>query len=344
MRRKFVICKVEDLLQIAEADLPACLDALHGWVQRTKAVQADAERLQTPVSSPAPFEWTPREKSDLVAARDLSPTTHIRDLGLRPSAMHELMQNRFYALEDFSVETESSLRRFPNVGSSTVASLREMLHSVGLDFKVPTDRYEVARIRAGQARAGSLQTAVADGSSVADLGLKNATISRLLSKQVETVGQLRAATLSDLFVWFGASGRADVMAGLKRHGLELVSKPSGLELWRYKLIKAEDLPMPADDAPTKELRPWLGEVATVLERSIAPTVGDARQLAAGPPQRFRGLGKASWQAVVAFFGAGGHATASPIWPASPSCPSSPPRSAPLAPSSNGFPAGIGRKR
>lgn len=273
-RCKVTISTVQDLIKLSEADLPACLDALHAWIQRTKADQANAERVGAAAATPTSFEWMPRAKTGLADPRALSPTTSIRDLGLRPSAVAELMEARFYALEDFSVETETSLRRFPNVGLGTIASVREMLQAVGLDFKAPTDPYEVARIRAGQARAGGLAGEIDDASSVADLGLKDTTISRLITQEVLTVGKLRAATLRDLYMWFGASGRADVMAGLKRHGLELASKPSGFELWRYKLATVAELPMPPDSAPTHELRPWLGEVANVLERTIAPTVGD----------------------------------------------------------------------
>lgn len=304
-RRKITISKVEDLLELSEADLPGCLEALHTWVQRTKAAQANAQRVGAPAATPPTFEWTPRVKVGTADPRALSPTTHIRDLGLRPSAVAELMESQFYALEDFSVVTESSMRRFPNVGMGTVSALREMLQSVGLDFKAPTDPYVVARIRAGQARAGALAGAIDDASSVADLGLKNTTISRLLTREVQTVGQLRALSLKDIFLVFGDVGRADVMAALKRHGLELACKPSGYELWRYKLITAAELPMPPDEAPTRELRPWLGEVASFLEKTVAPTVGDARRLAAGKMPDIRGLGRVSWRSVVDFFAARG---------------------------------------
>lgn len=298
-----LIRSLDDFLQVPESELPNCLAALHRAIEAHKKLRDCAQ--QRGVAAPfTEFEWRPKEPRQPVA-REITATAAVQDLGLKAAAVFHFREMNLYALEDFSEVTALDLRRVPDVGDSTVAQIRELLAIVGLRFREPTDPY-YARLQRGKlARvmpAPERKKNICDAADIADLGLKSRTLARCVDKGILTVGHLRVMTLRDLYVAFGRQSIVDLLECLDSVGLELESRPTQTEKWRWHAIPREALKRPQEDAPTEDLQPWIGAgVAQDLTRAGLRTVGDVAQLATAGGLRMRGVGQGAWDKIFDYF-------------------------------------------
>lgn len=297
---------VSDFLSVPPAEIRGCLRSFEDWLHKCHALRGAAVRdgVDPAGMDFTEFTWHAREEPS--AHRPAAPyaaTTEIEDLGLRPSAMHKLREQNLYALEDFTQASEDELLATPDVGRSTVVQIRSYLHALGLDFKPSPHpgRRAVERAKIAM-RLPAKERRLTDESPISDLGLKPATVSRCLEKQIATVGDLRNMSLRDIWIRFGEKSVQEIMSTLDAVGLELVSKPTQLEKWRHHAISKEQLQLPGDEAPIAELRPWLGAAAEALEKAGVATVGAARSLAGAGGTKVRGMGETAWRRVSEFFG------------------------------------------
>lgn len=300
-----VIRSLDDFLAVPEAELTNCMTAFRRAIEAHKRLQTTAlEAGAQPAAVPfREFIWKPREDERPPIAQ-VTCTTLVEDLGLKPAAVRKFRDLNLYALEDFAQATENELRRIPDVGPSTVAQVRELLEAVGLAFRPPehpwlraAQKAKVARALAPEDRA----TRISDESDVADLGLKGTTLTRCLEMGINTVGQLRRMTLRDLYVPFGSQSLIDLLTCLDAVGKPLYSVPSQLERWRYRAIARESLVPPADDQPVSDLQPWIGAAAEHFDRAGIGTVGELRRAAAAGGRHVRGVGQFSWDRVFDHF-------------------------------------------
>jgi hypothetical protein len=296
------ISQLADFLEIPDDELAGCLRAFKAWIREQKDLRANASRGGgvTRVTSAAEFVWKPVERAPVSQAA-LSPQTDIRELGLRPAALYRFLELNIFALEDFSAISEADLY-LPKVGAATITSIREKLLAVGLDFLPPANAVRRALQRSKVIRSGAAATPILDDScGVAELGLKTYALKRLLSKGVESIGQLRAMTAWDFFVIFGNQGCKEVYGSLRRNGLDLASTPSTLELWRHGLLDSKEIQRPGEIESVLALQPWLGQLPHQFKRAGIDTVG-ALRAAAEKGQPVRGVGEYSWRRVRDFFG------------------------------------------
>ncbi|CAN7782811.1 hypothetical protein LJR175_008246 [Variovorax sp. LjRoot175] len=297
---------VRDFLEVPPAEVGACLRAFQDWIERGQDVRAAARREGVDPLGLELTEFTWLARAEPSAQRPAVPypaIADIRDLGLRPSAMHKLRELNLYALEDFTQVSEDELLAVPDVGRSTVVQIRSYLHRIGLDFRESNRPGRRALQRAKIARLlPAHERNVSDESSVSELGLKPATVSRCLEKGITTIGSLRNMPLRDIWICFGEKSVLELVETLQSVGLELASRPNQLEKWRYKAIRTEKLQPPAEDAPTAELAPWLGAASESLQRAGIHTVGEVRALAAAGGREIRGMGPHAWQRVFDHFG------------------------------------------
>lgn len=299
-----VIRSLDDFLQVPEAQLPNCLAALHRAIEAQKKLRESAQ-VRGLATRFTEFEWRPKEPRKPVALK-VTATTAVQDLGLKPAAVFHFREMNLYALEDFAEVTAIDLRRVPDVGDSTVAQVRELLAVVGLRFREPTDPYYARLQRAKLARGMSAlerKKDISDAADIADLGLKSTTLTRCIGKGIMTVGQLRTTTLRDLCIAFGRQSVIDLLECLDGVGLELESRPTQTEKWRWHAIRREALKRPQERAPIEDLQPWIGAgVAQDLTRAGLTTVGALAQLARAGGLRVRGVGQGAWDKIFDYFG------------------------------------------
>lgn len=300
---------VADFLAVPPTEIGACLSTFQAWLLKAHELRAIAQREGRDFSKLDLNEFTWHARAEPSADRPTVPypaTTPIGELGLRPSAMWKLRELNLYALEDFTQASEDELLRVPDVGAATVAQIRTYLQAIGLDFRPPQNPWLRADHRAKLAiRLPASERLIADSSEICDLGLRPPTVWKCMQKGIGTVGALRTTTLRDLWIGFGKKTVLEFVETLEAVGMELASKPSQLEKWRYDAIRPESLVPPADSASVLELQPWLGSICELLEREGVATVADARQLALAGGRKIRGMGAHSWERVFKHFGASG---------------------------------------
>jgi DNA-directed RNA polymerase alpha subunit len=302
-----LIRTLDDFLNVPEAELVACLRTFRGWIEQRKALRSEAVRMGLSTASVQfeGFTWKPRpDASTTRPAKPYPPETDVRELGLRPSAMHRFRELNLYALEDFTQVSADQLVGVPDVGPATVTQLQEYLRAIGLDFKPTASPYRAANTQAKIARSltpEQRRANVNDNSSIAALGLESFTINRCLEKGLDTVSKLRQLNLWDLRRAFGQKSICDIVESLDSVGLPLLSNPSQLEKWRFGAIRSELLNQPDDDADVKELQPWLGSLPDHLAKAGINTVGRLRAVAQAGGTTVRGLGRSSWERVFAHF-------------------------------------------
>ncbi|MBG9389319.1 hypothetical protein [Caenimonas aquaedulcis] len=295
------IRSLADFIEVPEAELTNCVRSLRHWIDEQKMLRADAQANGRTFQPPQEFLWRQKAVNEKTPLQ-CTPTTPILELGLRFAAVAACMQMRIFALEDFSDIEASELAKVPNVGQSTVVKVREMLRSVGLDFRKPANAQRRAYDRAKAVRAGQKLANIDDQDHVVELDLKTVISGRLMSKGITTVGQLRRMTPRDLGMMFGTAGGQHVVAKLRESGLDFEPPPKQLDLWRYHLVPLEHLARPDDNQPIQELEPWLGAVASAAQRAGLATVGDLRRLAKRGPTRVRGIGEYGWRRLAEYFG------------------------------------------
>jgi hypothetical protein len=276
-------------------EIAACLSSFQAWLLRAHELRAVAQREGRDFSKLDLKEFTWRARAEPSADRPTVPypaTTPIGELGLRPSAMWKLRELNLYALEDFTQASEDELLRVPDVGAATVAQIRTYLQAIGLDFRPPQNPWLRADQRAKLAiRLDPRQRGISDSSEICDLGLRPQTVWKCMQKGIATVGALRMTALRDLWNGFGKKTVLEIVETLEPVGMELASKPSQLEKWRYDAIRPEKLEPPEDKASVLELQPWLGGLCEILQREGVDTIVDARQLAIGGAVKSGGWGR-----------------------------------------------------
>lgn len=300
---------VADFLAVPPTEIGACLSIFRAWLLRAHELRAVAQREGRDASKLDLSEFTWHARAEPSADRPAVPypaATPIGELGLRPSAMWKLRELNLYALEDFTQASEDELLRVPDVGAATVAQIRTYLQAIGLDFRSPQNPWMRADQRAKLAtRLAPSERGIHDSSEICDLGLRPQTVWKCMQKGIATVGVLRTTALRELWIGFGKKSVLEIVETLDSVGMELASKPSQLEKWRYDAIRPEKLVPPADSASVLELQPWLGSICDLLLREGVATVADARQLALAGGRQIRGMGAHSWERVFKHFGASG---------------------------------------
>jgi hypothetical protein len=298
---------LDDFLNVPEAELVNCLRTFRDWIEQRKALRSEAVRMGLSPASVLIGDFTWKSRPDASAGRPAKPysaETDVRELGLRPSAMHRFRELNLYALEDFTQVSADQLVGVPDVGRATVAQLQEYLHAIGLDFKPTASPYRAASTQAKVARsltAEQRRAIVNDNSSIGALALESFTINRCLEKGFDTVSKLRQLNLWDLRRDFGQKSICDIVEALDSVGLPLLSNPSQLEKWRFGALRRESLKRPDDEADVKELQPWLGNLPDHFAKAGIDTVGRLRAVAQGGGTSVRGLGRYSWERVFAYF-------------------------------------------
>lgn len=132
------IRSVDDLAQLPDDELLACLGALRSAIQQAKRQHAAAARSRIG-SEAAPFaffsfDWRPRGAQRLDMPTHLGPETPIDEVPVRASAREALKQLNIVCVEDLSAISEQELLHEEAIGAKTVGRLREILGRVGLDF------------------------------------------------------------------------------------------------------------------------------------------------------------------------------------------------------------------
>lgn len=193
---------------------------------------------------------------------------------------------------------------------TTVTRLRELLESVGMTFAEHPDpatadyaRTHALRRLPDEQRAAA-RAGLPDYAAISRLGLRGSTMARTKKAGLNVVGDLRRASLRDLYVRFGRSEVREIIAARAETGQGLRSNPSQLELWRAGVLDLAALEKPIDQAATVlELRPWIGAVVERLHAAGVRTLGELRAAAAaGPLCAIRGVGDHSEERVRVFLG------------------------------------------
>jgi DNA-directed RNA polymerase alpha subunit len=217
--------------------------------------------------------------------------------------MHELRTHNLYALEDFTQASEDELMARPRVGRATIVQIHSYLQALGLDFKPTPHPGRLADIKTRVARKlPPRERRISDDSHIGDLGLRTFTLGRCMQIGLTTVGALQRQSLRDLYPRFGLKSLQEIVQTLDSVGLELHSRPSQSEKWRFGAISKEHLKHPADHEPIRELQPWLGKLCDRMERAGVETVGALRSVTESGGVAVRGLGHGSWDRINKHFG------------------------------------------
>lgn len=285
---------VSDFAAVPPGQLPDCLRAFKHWIQ-VQGAPADAP------DAPVEFVWVPPAAAAAPASEALTPLTDIARLGLRPGALQQFRRMNIFALEDFSAVSPAEMGRLVNVGSTTVTRIRDMLRSVGLDFRADDAARTRTRPRPGP--RPKEPASCGDETSLVGLRLKPQTLGKLTLHGLRTVGELRELTPAQLAALLSMRRRQEVFRLLRAQGLNLRSQPTELELWRHGFVPVGDLARPSDDASVLSLQPWFGAgpIRAALDAGIA-TVGQLHALAAtgAMPPGVRGLGPSTWSRIRKF--------------------------------------------
>lgn len=316
MPEQRTIVAIEDLLAVEPHQLSNCLRTLQAWVLRTRRLVAQAEQQGVDPAGLVlePFRWSPRQMRTRGATdASVGLDTPVEDLGLRRAAVFEMRERNLVCLEDFALASEDELLAMKDVGQTSVEHLRRMLAEHGIGFRESGHPMHAAHAQAVIAHKTPAQLrSVSDSSSISQLGLKPATVTRCLERQIDTVGALRAMTLSQLWGKFGKVTLRELVLTLRGVGLELNEAPDQWELWKFGVLEPEALSRPLEEDVVRHMAPWVGmSVVKALERAGVATVGAAREvsdrLGRGEAIRVSGLGDTGSSRLRDFFG-GGRAT------------------------------------
>lgn len=297
-RSRREIRSLNDFLDVPEEELQACLAGLKDAIHRIKAHQAALLRDGHPEERIRfdAFTWEPLAKRRLEPG-SIQGATPLKALALKPRVRHVLSLLNIYCLEDLTEISESELIREPSVGRTTVARLREALQAIGMDFKpnpnpvgAMYDRNRALGKIPVEQRANSLS----DASHLSELGLRTTTLSRMLSRDITLVGDLRTQSLRSLNTHFGKAQVKEILSVLDRAGLPLINQPSQLDLWRSGLLSAGEVRIDTSRKGTVlNLAPWIGwACAKNLEAHGVRTVGELLKAAkSGELRKSKGVGK-----------------------------------------------------
>jgi hypothetical protein len=313
MPEQKTIVAIEDLLAVEPQQLSNCLRMLQAWVLRTRRLVAHAEQqgVDPAMLVLEPFRWSPREtRAREATAAPVGLDTPVEDLGLRRAAVFEMRERNLVCLEDFALASEDELLAMKDVGQTSVEHLRRLLGEHGLGFRESDHPLHAAHAQAEIAhKTPAAQRCVSDASSISQLGLRPATVTRCLERHIDTVGALRAMTLRELWGKFGKITLRELVLTLRGVGLELNEAPDQWALWKFGVLEPDALTRPHDEDVVRNLAPWVGmSVVKALERAGVATVGAARDvstgLGRGDAMRVSGLGETGSSRLREFFGGG----------------------------------------
>lgn len=132
------IRSVDDLAQLPDSELLACLGALRSAIHQARRQHADALReRQQPAEQPFhfhTFDWRPRGAQRFSMPAQLSPETPIEEISMRAAARVALRRLNIFCIDDLSAISEQELLQEEAIGAKTVGRLREAMGRVGLDF------------------------------------------------------------------------------------------------------------------------------------------------------------------------------------------------------------------
>lgn len=301
--RNVKIRTLEDFLKVPSDDLRKCLNAFREKIEKIKMARVDAEKSALKVRVPFDvFQWSPHN-SENPSANRLRPDTPLNELGIRPSAVSHLREMKIYCLEDCAEASKNELLRTPDIGATTVARIREYLNAIGLDFRENPHPIGAAHERARLFRVQPVlerRHLIKDDSEVAILGLSTTALNACFKEKVLTVGDLRVRTVSSYYS-FGDSTRMEIAKALRAAGLNLVSEPTDLELWRGGMLSRDELVFPNANDSVLNLRPWLGAVVASLHAAGILTVGQLSHAVKNGSLRVRGIGKSTAERISDFF-------------------------------------------
>ena len=149
------ISTLNDMAQLPDSELTACLSGIRSAIHRAKRAHADAHVASRKEGAPFSFtsyEWRPRQNSRLGPR----PRTdmHIDELGLRISISSALKDIRIFYVEDLSEANEAELLRHEAIGVRTTARLRDVLQQANLSFREPVADAERTKRIAPSASSG----------------------------------------------------------------------------------------------------------------------------------------------------------------------------------------------
>ncbi|MDM0084854.1 DNA-directed RNA polymerase subunit alpha C-terminal domain-containing protein [Variovorax sp. J31P179] len=133
------ITTLNDLAQLPDGELVACLSGIRAAIHKAKQAHAKAQaegRAPPPVHLPA-YVWRARPSSH----RKPRPDMPIDDLGMRVSISSALKELGIVYLEDLAEIDEQELLGHDAIGVRTVARLRDALQQAGLGFRRPTGQH-----------------------------------------------------------------------------------------------------------------------------------------------------------------------------------------------------------
>lgn len=132
------ISSLNDLAQLPDGELLACLAGLRSAIQRAKRQHIEAQDAVSPELAPFSFtayEWRPRHSRRSVARP--RPDLPIDELGLRSSISSALKDIGIFYVEDLAEADEDELLNHEAIGVRTTARLRDVLQQASLSFRQP---------------------------------------------------------------------------------------------------------------------------------------------------------------------------------------------------------------
>lgn len=132
-----IIRSINDLAQLPDDELRACLTAMAKAIQAQRAEHAARLTNAAPPLRPRfnfqSFDWQAHSNRLDIQAR-LQPDALIDELPLRPAVKARLRELSIYCLEDLAAISEEELLAQDEIGGNTVAKLRALLGRAALDF------------------------------------------------------------------------------------------------------------------------------------------------------------------------------------------------------------------
>lgn len=168
------------------------------------------------------------KKRTLSVSRELGPSEPLANIGIPPVLLGRMASLGVTTVAELSTVSEDQLLALKSVGPLTVARLRRMLQSVGLDFREPADPLRRARWLNAKTRdvpAAERVPELSDASHVAELGTQWETVRRCLQRDITTIGQLRAMTRHRIVHTFSRRVAVDLLSGLQNAGVVIANGP-----------------------------------------------------------------------------------------------------------------------
>ena len=131
------ITTLNDLAQLPDSELMACLSGLRSAIHKAKRAHADAHAAgrKEAAFNFTSYEWRPRHSNRSVPHP--RPDMPIDELGLRVSISSALKEIGIFYIEDLTEADEEELLNHEAIGVRTTARLRDVLQQASLSFRAP---------------------------------------------------------------------------------------------------------------------------------------------------------------------------------------------------------------